>query len=102
MFHYTNSTGYNKIRAQQVWLFLAAQPPGDHPFGAYFTTLDPTTPKLAKKLLIPREKLGYVFSFVDIGDLQRLRGGRGEFVLFSSVDYPVSENRQLQHGETGL
>jgi len=49
-----------------------------------------------------REKLGYVFSFVDIGDLQRLRGGRGEFVLFSSVDYPVSENRQLQHGETGL
>lgn len=36
---------------------------GDHPFGAYFTTLESDEPNLATKLRIPREKLRYVFRF---------------------------------------
>ena len=33
--------------SQPDWLFIAHQPPGDHPRGAYFTTLEPSAPNLA-------------------------------------------------------
>jgi hypothetical protein len=39
------------------------------PRGAYFTDLPENEPMLAKKLRIPRDKLHYVFAFVDGGDL---------------------------------
>ncbi len=38
MNHFTNRAGFNAINANQPWRFRAVQPPGDHPFGAYFTT----------------------------------------------------------------
>jgi hypothetical protein len=39
MNHFTNRDGYNGIVAASPWLFRAGQPPGGHPFGAYFTVL---------------------------------------------------------------
>jgi hypothetical protein len=102
LFHYTDSFGYNAIRAHPVWRFLARQPPGNRPVGAYFTYLPPDTPKLAKRLRIPRSKLAYVFVFADIGDLQILDGGRGDYIVYSPVDYEVVEDRQIHSGPTGL
>jgi len=101
--HFTNHDGYNSISSQVDWLFKAAKPPGDHPFGAYFTTLDATTPNLAARLRIPREKLAYFFQFRDRpGDLVPLEGGRGRFVFYSPTDYTVEEDRQVDSGDTGL
>lgn len=100
MHHYTNLASYNAIRASTVWRFIAGQPPGNHPFGAYFTTLPPGTPNLAKKLRIPASKLGYVFIFVDVGDLTPLPGGRGAYIFYSPIDYHVVEDRQIYHGAT--
>jgi hypothetical protein len=40
------------------------------------------------------EKTQHYFSFVDRDDLKPLRGGRGDYVLFSSVDYRVEFERQ--------
>src|SRR5438477_10002593 len=51
-----------------------------HPVGAYFTDLPVDTPLLALKLRIPREKLRYVFAFVDAGDLRGLDGDRARCV----------------------
>ncbi len=103
MNHFTNRDGYNSIRSQIDWLFRAGKPPGGHPFGAYFTTLGLTTPNLAVRLRIPREKLAYFFSFVDrTGDLVPLEGGRGQFVFYSRTDYTVENPRQLESGATGL
>jgi hypothetical protein len=79
-----------------TWNFKAAQPPGDHPFGAYFTTLTETTPLLARRLRIPKEKVEYVFSFADVGDLKKLRGDRGEISRYSPADYPVEPPRQSE------
>jgi hypothetical protein len=98
MHHYTDLAGYNAIRASPVWRFIASQPPGNHPFGAYFTTLPPDTPNLAKKLRIPASKLAYVFIFDDVGDLTPLPGGRGAYVFYSPVDYHVDVDRQLDSG----
>lgn len=100
MFHYTDLAGYNAISSQVVWHFLAGQPPGDHPFGAYFTTLGRTTKNLAQKLRIPKSKIGYFFEFIDIGDLTPLPGGRGEYIFYSPIDYDVDVPRQLDHGVT--
>lgn len=103
MFHYTNDSGYKGISSSPEWLFRAAQPPGDpkaHPFGAYFTDLPENEPMLARKLRIPKEKLRYVFAFVDAGDLHRLRGDRGRYIFYSRVDYAVNRERQLQSGPT--
>ena len=47
--HYTNLAGYNGIRAAVVWHVFAAKPPGNRPFGAYFTILPPGTKLLAKR-----------------------------------------------------
>jgi len=94
MHHYTNQTGYNAIRASSPWHFRASQPPGGRPFGAYFTPLPPGTPKLAKRLGIPKSKLEYVFTFKDVGDLTPLRGHRGKWIFYSPTDYDVEQARQ--------
>ena len=99
MNHFTDRQGYNGIRATAVWCFRASQPPGDHLFGAYFTTLSPQTPNLALRLRIPHDKISHMFSFTDIGDLIALRGGRGRFVFYSPRDYEVGPDRQLHLGE---
>lgn len=102
MFHYTDKEGYNAIRSQVVWCFKASQPPGNHPFGAYFTDLPPSTPNLAKRLGIPRIKLADYFEFIDVGDLTPLPGQRGDHICYSPSDYQVTPDRQLGHGATGL
>ena len=102
MFHYTDKSGYNAIVSQVVWRFIAGQPPGKHPFGAYFTTLPPATRNLASRLRIPKAKMASFFEFVDIGDLNPLPGGRGEYVYYSPDDYTVELDRQFGHGETGI
>ena len=101
MFHYTDADSFKSIASQPIWTFVASQPPGDHPFGAYFTTLSPDTPKLSKRLRIPRAKVELAFEFVDAGDLSPLPGGRGEYVFYSSVDYAVERSRQQYAGRTG-
>jgi len=98
LFHYTDSDGYDAIRSQPIWLFKASQPPGNHPIGAYFTTLGPGTPNLAKRLRIPKSKLKYVFSFRSAQDLTPLTGARGRYVFYSDADYRVEPDRQSDHG----
>lgn len=98
--HYTDKEGYNAIRAQPVWRFVASQPPGQHPFGAYFTTLGRNTKNLAKRLRIPWAKVACFFEFTDAGDLTPLPGGRGQFIFYSPADYDVDPPRQLDHGAT--
>jgi hypothetical protein len=99
MDHYTNMTGFNSIRASPIWRFLAAQPPGPRPFGTYFTSLGPRTRNLAKRLGLPKDKLEYMFSFADRGDLIPLHGGRGAYVFYSRTDYEVEPDRQTYHGK---
>lgn len=103
LFHYTDHKGYKAISSQVVWIFKASKPPGEHPIGAYFTTLPPGTKNLNKRLFVRgcAEKTQFVFSFSGGDDLQRLRGGRGEHIRYSPEDYPVVESRQGRHGETG-
>ena len=98
MNHFTDQAGYNAIRAAAVWHFIAHQPPGNHPFGVYFTTLPRGTRNLAKRLRIPRSKVKYVFEFTDIGDLTPLPGGRGRFIYYSPRDYDVVASRQGYSG----
>jgi hypothetical protein len=100
MHHYTDRSGYNAIRAAQRWHFKARKPPGRHPVGAYFTNLERGTPKLAKRLRIPRTKVTYVFIFVDIGDLTPLPGDRGHYIFFSPREYDVDQVRQQYRGPT--
>lgn len=100
LIHYTDQDGYNAIRSQVTWHFVAAQPPGDHPFGAYFTSLGKTTKNLAQRLRVPKTKLAYFFEFTDVGDLKPLPGGRGQFIVYSPTDYDVESGRQLGHGAT--
>lgn len=99
MHHYTDKPSWNAIRSQVDWTFSASQPPGEHPFGAYFTTLHPTTPNLAARLRIPKAKTEYVFCFIDVGDLTPLPGGRGTFIFYFPGDYVVAQPRQLSSGE---
>src|SRR5271157_3391916 len=98
MHHYTNRKGHNAIRATQPWRFKAQKPPGRHPVGAYFTNYPRGTPKLAKRLRIPRAKLTYVFVFVDAGDLTPLVGRRGRRVFYSPQDDEVVASRQVFEG----
>lgn len=100
MNHYTDLAAYNAIRASVVWRFLANQPPGNHPFGAYFTTLPRNTRNLAQRLRIPKSKVQYVFQFTGVGNLVPLSGGRGQFILYSPIDYDVDAPRQQYHGVT--
>ena len=100
MLHYTNQNGWNSIRSQLNWLFRAQQPPGDHPLGAYFTTLPPSLRNLAKKLRIPRSKSEFVFCFRLSKELMQLAGGRGEYVWYSPNDYEVEKLFQDGNGRT--
>jgi hypothetical protein len=102
MNHFTNKDGFNGISASLTWLFRAWKPPGPHPVGAYFTTLDADAPRLAARLRIPREKLAFVFIFLGTGGLEAIGGGRGKYVFFSREDYEVVRSRQLECGPTGL
>lgn len=102
MNHFTDDGGFKAIGSQPVWAFKATRPPGDHPVGAYFTTLGPEAPNLAARLRISRAKVAYVFQFVDHGDLKALRGDRGDFIFYSSTDYLVTEARQAYKGASGL
>jgi hypothetical protein len=99
MNRFTDLKGFNGIRASPIWRFRAAQPPGRHPFGAYFTTLSARTPNLARRLGIPKSKVEYVFGFTDRGDLRPLPGRRGLFIFYSPSDYEVEPARQLFHGK---
>lgn len=99
MFHFTNKDGHDAVASQPDWVFEASQPPPpEHPFGAYFTTLLPSTIKLASRLRIPRAKITYFFEFMDDGKLRPLPGGRGAYVFYSPTDYTVERPRQLDHG----
>lgn len=100
LFHYTNDDGYKAISSQPAWVFKASKPPGDHPRGAYFTTLPPGTENLAKRLFIRggADKVRFVFSFSGTEGLKPLEGGRGAFVFYCSEDYVVKESRQGPHG----
>lgn len=102
MFHYSNDKGYKAISSQPVWLFKALKPPGDHPKGAYFTTLAPGTKNLAKRLFVrgSADKVTFVFSFSGEDGLKPLDGGRGAFIFYSETDYPVERGRQGSHGPT--
>jgi len=93
MFHYMDRDGFNAIRSRPDWLFKAFKPPAEHPPGAYFTTLGRDTRNLAQRLGIPKSKTEFYFEFTDAGDLQPLRGDRGEFIFYSPVDYEVVEVR---------
>jgi hypothetical protein len=101
VFHYTDDSGYKAINSQPAWVFKATQPPADHPFGAYFTTLAPTTANLAKRLRVPKSKLAFLFCFVGRSDLEPLSGRRGDFIFFSPTDYTVEVDRQVFHGPIG-
>jgi len=100
MFHYSDATGFKAIVSQPVWTFVAVQPPGGHPFGAYFTTLTPKKSKLAQRHRIPKAKLEYVLEFADNGDLLPLPGGRGEYVFYNPDNYAVEKSRQRFAGRT--
>lgn len=100
LFHYTDQGGYNAIRAQAVWRFIASQPPGEHPFGAYFTTLGRGTKNLTQRLRIPKSKVRFFFEFVDLGDLIPLPGARGRFIFYSPGDYDIDPSRQINCGAT--
>jgi len=102
LFHYTDGKGYKAIVSQVVWLFKAFKPPGNRPKGAYFTTLLPGTKNL-NKFLFGRgcaDKTKFVFSFSGGSDLRQLRGGRGEYIYYSDLDYRVEKSRQGPHGAT--
>jgi hypothetical protein len=99
LFHYTNDSGFKAIGSQTVWVFKASKPPG-RPFGAYFTTLEPGTDNLAKRLRIPKAKTDFVFCFANGDDLKPLDGGRGQFVYYSPDDYAVDKSRQSDSGPT--
>jgi len=98
MLHYTDKSSWNSIRSQVDWTFKTHRPPGDHPVGAYFTTLPPNSRNLASRLGIPAAKIEYVFCFRDAGDLEPLPGDRGRYIFFSRSDYLVEEGRQIDCG----
>lgn len=100
MFHFTDKSGFDAIRSQPMWRFLAQQPRRlENPKGAYFTSYPPGTWKLSVKIFVPKAKLEYVFQFEDRGDLLPLPGGRGHnnTIYYSPVDYCVERERQLFH-----
>jgi hypothetical protein len=99
--HYTDDSGFKAINSQRSWVFKAAKPPGEHPIGAYFTTLPPGTSKLATRLRLPKRKVEFVFCFTNVGDLVPIDGDRGEFIFYSPIDYRVDRSRQRASGPSG-
>ena len=108
VFHFTDKAGWNAIRSQVVWRFLASQPPAkDRPVGAYFTTIEPTPQNLRtlhKRIRVPKAKQEFVFWFVGTAGLQQRNDGRGRdrWILFSPVDYAVEEKRQRKSDATDV
>jgi len=101
-YHYTTPSGHKAISSQPDWKFRASKPPGPHPIGAYFTPLPPNTPRLCSKLLIPREKVEFVFEFTGGEELLPIEGGRGQHIVYSPVDYIVAraDGRQSYSGRS--
>ena len=91
MLHYTNQNGWNSIRSQLNWLFRAQQPPGDHPLGAYFTTLPPSTRNLAKKLRIPRRLGECVPTIASLQSLGKTNSYKLDAFLEALVSLRTSE-----------
>jgi hypothetical protein len=96
--HYTDADGYKAIVSQQAWLFRAAQPPGNRPFGAYFTTLLPDDNKLAAGTRLPTRKRTHVFAFDGSQGLQPVPGGKGRYNLWTDQNYEVTPDRQRYSG----
>jgi hypothetical protein len=94
VYHYTDQPGWNAVRSQKDWTFKASQPPGDRPYGVYFTTLRIDAPKFHKKTRIPVEKQQYVFGFIGKDGLEERDDGKRPYILLSPIDYVVVENRQ--------
>jgi hypothetical protein len=63
--------------------------------------MPPVTKNLALRIRVPNNKITHLFSFLDVGDLTPLRGGRGEYVFYSPKDYLVVKERQVLAGERG-
>lgn len=102
MFHYTDDTGFKAIAPQPAWKFKAFEPKGPHPDGAYFTSLPPVTPNLAKRLRVPKTKLTWLFEFLGQQGLVPMDGGkgRGQYIFYSPSDYHVDPTRQRYRGPT--
>ena len=96
--HYTDADGYKAIVSQQIWLFKAGQPPGDRPFGAYFTRLLPSDNKLAAGTRLPKRKREYAFAFEGSEGLRPVPGGKGAYNLWTEADYPVTPARHRYSG----
>ena len=100
VFHYTDTSGWNAIRSQLVWRFLALQPHAkERPVCAYFTIIEPTPQNLRtlyKRIRVPKLKQEFVFWFTGDSGLQQLSSGRGRdrWILFSPIDYEVELGRQ--------
>ena len=103
-FQYTNQLGWNAIRAQSYWRFLASRPNDpDRPRGAYFTDIEPSAVNLRllhKKIRVPREKREYVFWFTGRESLIQLFGGTGRdrYIYFSPIDYVIRDEARKKHG----
>jgi len=106
MFHYTDKDGWNGIRSQSTWRFIAAKPQAlDRPIGAYFTDIEPTETNLRtlhKRIRVPKAKQEYVFSFAEDDGLTQLNGGRGRdrHIFYSPSKYDVIQSRQQYEGPT--
>jgi len=104
IFHYTDKDGWNAIRSQVDWTFLASRPKAPwRPTGAYFTDIEPNEENLrtlADRIRVPRLKLEYVFEFAGADGLlsPNPNEGRDARVLFSPVDYVVVRARQRYSG----
>ncbi len=98
MLHYTDDAGYKAISSQVDWVFKAAQPPADRPFGVYFTTLRPNAHRFSARTRIPKAKQAFVFSFDGQDGLLPISGAKGAYVFWSPVDYTVTRSRQRYHG----
>lgn len=94
VYHYTGKPAWNAIRLQKDWTFKASQPPGDRPYGVYFTTLRIDAPLFYKKTRIPVEKQEYVFVFVGKDGLEERDDGKRPYILICATDLTVLEHRQ--------
>jgi hypothetical protein len=96
--HYTDADGFKAIISQQTWTFKAKKPPGGRPGGADFTRLLPDNNKLNSGTMLPRRKREYVFAFEGEEGLEPVPGGKGDYNLWTSGDYPVPPGRQKYKG----
>ncbi|WP_404786855.1 RHS repeat-associated core domain-containing protein [Streptomyces pristinaespiralis] len=102
VYHYTNKSGYNGIRAGNPYKIK----PGDSKNGAgpFFTTRSPadlTAPGAFKKLGITNEKSQYVMELqVPQSALVPLRGDRGKFIFSIPAGVTVARARVRYFGPT--